>query len=68
MLDMTANRIVLARIQPDADAVNTTIYLNTFNALGPKRTTAFRASQRALTFPRPRSSRTSCWGEGSGIH
>jgi hypothetical protein len=33
MLDMTANRIVLAGVQPDADAVNTTIYLNTFNPL-----------------------------------
>ena len=44
MLDMTTNGIVLAGIQPDANAVNTTVNLDTFDALGVKRTTTFRAN------------------------
>jgi hypothetical protein len=34
MLDVTTNSIVLAGIQPDANAVNTTVNLNAFDALG----------------------------------
>jgi len=41
---MTTNGIVLAGIQPDANAVNTTVNLDTFDALGVKRTTTFRAN------------------------
>jgi hypothetical protein len=67
MLDMATNSIVLAGIQPDANAVNTTVYLDTFDALGAKRTTTFRASQRALTLPHGRSSHASCWRESRGI-
>jgi hypothetical protein len=36
MLDMATDSIVLAGIQPDANAVKTTVDLDTFDALGPK--------------------------------
>lgn len=36
MLDIATNSIVLAGIQPHANAVSTTVYLNTFDALGCK--------------------------------
>ena len=57
MLDMATNCIVLAGIQPNANAVSTKVYLNALDALGRERTTTFRASQRALTLPHRRSER-----------
>lgn len=67
MLDVAADRIVFAGIQPDANAVSTTVYLNTLDALGCKSTTTLRALQRGLTLPRRRSSHASCWWESRGI-
>jgi hypothetical protein len=60
ILDMTSNRIVLAGVQPDADTVNATIYLNTFNPLWRKRAFTFGASQRVLALPRRGSRHTGC--------
>jgi hypothetical protein len=68
MLDVAANRIVLACVQPDANTVNTTIYLDTFNPLWRKRAFTFGARQSVLALPRRGSRHTGCWRQSRGVH
>jgi hypothetical protein len=68
MLDVTANGIVLSGVQPDANAVNTAIYLNAFNPLWRKRAFTFGARQSILALPRRWSRHTGCWRQSRGVH
>ena len=67
MLDIAADRIVLASIEPDANTVSTAVDLNPFDALGRKRATTFRAYQNALTLSRRLTRDAGCGWEGRRI-
>ncbi len=67
-LDMTANGIVLAGIEPDADTVSTTVNLNTLNPFRGKRAFTFGARHSVLALPHRGSRHTGCWRQSRGVH